>query len=64
MAETKLFAAGKTTPMLEHEANHSCYGQTKATPYPTLGTKIKTYPYIFVVFIFKETETPRLSLHL
>ena len=29
----KLSAAGKTTPLLEHEANHSCCGQAKVAPH-------------------------------
>jgi hypothetical protein len=54
----KLSASSKSTPLLEHEANHSCCGQSNAAPYPTPGIKTKTCSYNTLLFS-KESKFPR-----
>ena len=44
----------KSTPQLEHEANHSCCGQSEAAPYPTPEIKTRT---LFYCCVFKNKQT-------
>jgi hypothetical protein len=39
------FAASKIMPLLEHKANHSCWGQSEEAPYPTPGIKTKSWDW-------------------